>query len=139
MSIRQNAWIAATGQLVSSSRITSLVPGEVFVFGSNGAGHHAGGAARFAHEHFGAVWGEGHGLHGQTYAIDTMSGRQVMLGEIAAFLAFAKVHPELTFLVTEVGCGIAGYGPEDVASAFRGASGNVALPASFAELLTDAR
>jgi len=139
MPTRQNAWITNAGQLVSSARITALAPGEMFVFGSNAAGRHSGGAARFAQEHFGAVWGEGHGLHGQSYAIDTMSGRQVMLGEIAAFLAFAKVHPEITFLVTEIGCGIAGYGPEDVAPAFRGVSGNVALPESFAELLADHR
>ncbi len=139
MNSKQNAWVDRAGRLISSPRITTLDPGEVFVFGSNGAGHHGGGAARFAHEHFGAVWGEGHGLHGQSYAIDTMSGRQVMLGEIQAFLAFAAVHTELTFLVTEIGCGIAGYSPEDVAPAFAGATGNVALPASFAELLQDAR
>lgn len=139
MTAHQNSWITDSGQRVSSARITALAPGEVFVFGSNAAGRHGGGAARFALEHFGAVWGEGHGLHGRSYAIDTMSGRQVMLGEIAAFLAFAKAHPEITFLVTEIGCGIAGYGPADVAPAFRGASGNVALPESFADLLAGAR
>ena len=138
MTDEQSAWVDRTGRLISSAKITSLAANEVFVFGSNGAGHHGGGAASFALEHFGAVWGEGHGLHGQSYAIDTMSGRQVMLGEIQAFLAFAVVHPELTFLVTEIGCGIAGYRPEDVAPAFAGATGNVALPESFAELLQDA-
>lgn len=137
MNGQQNAWVDRTGRLISSPKIRALNASEVFVFGSNGAGHHGGGAARFAHEHFGAVWGEGHGLHGQSYAIDTMSGRQVMFGEIQAFLAFAAVHSELTFLVTEVGCGIAGYRPADVAPAFAGATGNVALPASFAELLQD--
>lgn len=136
---KQNSWVDRSGRLISSPRITTLGPNEVFVFGSNSTGHHGGGAARFAHEHFGAVWGEGHGLHGQSYAIDTMSGRETMVDEIAAFLAFARAHPELTFLVTEVGCGIAGYRPEDVAPAFSGASSNVALPASFAEVLGDAR
>lgn len=136
MRAHQNSWSDPTGQLVSSAQITALAPGEVFVFGSNDDGAHGGGAARFAYEQFGAVWGEGHGLHGESYAIDTMSGREVMLGEIAEFLAFATSHPEITFLVTEIGCGIAGYRPEDVAPAFRGAGANVALPASFAELVT---
>lgn len=104
-----NTTTDSEGRLISSPRITALAPGEVFVFGSNGAGHHGGGAARIAHERFGAVWGEGHGLRGQSYAIDTMSGREPMLADIAAFLSFAAAHPELTFLVTEVGCGIAGY------------------------------
>lgn len=132
---QRNCWVNQAGQLVSSPRIATLARGEVFVFGSNAAGQHGGGAARFAHERFGAVWGEGHGLHGQSYAIDTMSGRTIMFGEIRAFLEFAAVHSELTFLVTEIGCGIAGYAPADVAPAFRGASGNVALPASFAHVL----
>ncbi len=134
-----NAWIDRTGQLISSPKISALAPGEIFVFGSNGAGHHEGGAAAFAHARFGAVWGEGHGLHGHSYAIDTMSGRGVLLGEISAFLAFARVHPELTFLVTEIGCGIAGYTPGQVAPAFAGAPGNVALPAAFAQLIGGAR
>lgn len=132
-----NSWTNRWGQLISSPKITELAPGEIFVFGSNSDGFHGGGAARFAYNNFGAVWGEGHGLHGQTYAIDTMSGTGVMLGEIAAFLEFARVHPELTFLVTEIGCGIAGYRPEQVAPAFRGASANVALPESFAAFLAE--
>lgn len=119
------------GRRISSPSITTLAPDEVFVFGSNAAGLHGGGAARVAHERFGAVWGKGHGLHGQSYAIDTMSGHETMLGEIAEFVAFAAQHPERTFLVTEVGCGIAGYTPAQVAPAFRGASANVALPESF--------
>ena len=55
-------------------RISELKENEIFVFGSNLAGAHGGGAARFAYERFGAVWGEGMGLHGQTYAIPTMQG-----------------------------------------------------------------
>ena len=55
-------------------RISELKENEIFVFGSNLAGAHGGGAARFAYERFGAVWGEGMGLNGQTYAIPTMQG-----------------------------------------------------------------
>jgi len=130
-----NVTVDSDGRLISGARISRLEPGEIFVFGSNGAGHHAGGAARFAHERFGAVWGEGHGLHGPSYAIDTMSGLGVMEGEIQAFLEFAGVHPELTFLVTEIGCGIAGYTVSEVAPSFTRAPANVALPESFAEHL----
>ena len=78
--------------------IESLEPHQVFVFGSNASGHHGGGAARTAHERFGAVWGEGHGLHGQSYAIDTMSGLAVIADEVATFLAFAAEHPESALL-----------------------------------------
>lgn len=116
--------------------ITVLEPNEVFVFGSNAAGAHAGGAAHYAEEHFGAVWGQGHGLQGQSYAIDTMSGLDVMAQEITAFLEFAYVHPELRFLVTEIGCGIAGYDPKDVAPLFHGAPSNVILPERFQDVLS---
>ena len=119
---------------VSPARITELAPGEVFVFGSNSAGAHGAGAARLAHERFGAVWGEGHGLHGRSYAIDTMSGPGVLATEVARFLAFAQEHPELVFLVTDVGCGIAGYRPDEVAPLFRGAGANVALPQAFLDV-----
>lgn len=123
---------------ISAARITALGPREVFVFGSNAQGAHGAGAARLAHERFGAQWGQGTGLQGQSYAIDTMSGLAVLQREVAAFLAFAAVHPELEFLVTEIGCGIAGYTPAEVAPAFQGASANVALPERFAAELGDA-
>lgn len=119
-------------------RIESLEPHEVFVFGSNAAGAHGGGAARFAHERFGAVWGQSEGLQGQSYGIDTMSGLEVFEEHAARFLGFAREHPELRFLVTEVGCGIAGYAPEDVAGFFRDAPSNVVLPESFVRVLGDA-
>ncbi|TFC52910.1 hypothetical protein E3T37_01375 [Cryobacterium sp. TMT2-10] len=111
--------------------ITELASDEVFVFGSNATGMHLGGAAATAQEKFGAVWGEGHGLHGQSYAIDTMSGLEVIAAEVATFLEFAGQHPELRFLVTEIGCGIAGYTPAQIGPLFRGAPGNVVLPESF--------
>ncbi|MCR8671078.1 hypothetical protein [Agrococcus sp. HG114] len=116
-------------------RIDSLAPHQVFVFGSNAAGAHGGGAARLAMERFGAVWGKGHGLHGQSYAIDTMSGLATIGSEVATFLSFAAEHPELEFLVTEIGCGIAGYRPEQIAPLFRGVGRNVRLPERFAALL----
>ncbi|WP_231945182.1 A1S_2505 family phage non-structural protein [Agrococcus jejuensis] len=115
--------------------ITDLGPDEVFVFGSNARGVHAAGAARAAHERFGAVWGEGDGLHGQSYAIDTMSGAAVMAERVAAFLRFAAEHAELRFLVTPIGTGIAGHQPHDVAPLFAGAPANVVLPPEFADLL----
>lgn len=122
----------------SPARISSLEPHQVFVFGSNAQGSHGAGAARLAHERFGAEWGQGSGLHGQSYAIDTMSGLPALQRATATFLAFAAEHPELEFLVTEIGCGIAGYSPAEVAPAFRDAPANVALPERFVRELGDA-
>ena len=116
-------------------RIDSLAPDEVFVFGSNASGAHGGGAARFAYDRFGAVWGQSEGLQGQSYGIDTMSGLTVFEDQAARFLDFARERPELRFLVTEVGCGIAGYTPGEVAAFFRGAPDNVVLPESFVAIL----
>ncbi len=111
--------------------ITSLQPDEIFVFGANASGAHGGGAARFAYDRFGAVWGQGEGLQGQSYGIDTMSGLEVFEAQARRFIAFAAAHPGLRFLVTEVGCGIAGYRPEQVAGFFADAGDNVVLPDSF--------
>ena len=116
-------------------RIEALQPDAVFVFGSTAHGAHGGGAARFAYDRFGAVWGQAEGLQGQSYGIDTMSGLSVFEEQAGRFVAFAAEHPELRFLMTEVGCGIAGYTPEQVAGFFRGAPGNVVLPESFVEVL----
>ncbi|MGN8026504.1 A1S_2505 family phage non-structural protein [Microbacterium sp. 22242] len=116
---------------VTPKAVTELKPDEVFVFGSNAEGNHGGGAALTAHRRFGAVWGEGHGHHGQTYAIDTMSGLTTLASEAGDFLRYAEAHPELRFLLTPVGCGIAGYTPQQVAPLFRGAPGNVTMPESF--------
>lgn len=116
-------------------RITQLEPGEVFVFGSNAAGLHGAGAAALAHRKFGAVWGQGHGLHGQSYAINSMSGLGILRQEIIGFVDFAAQHPELKFLVTEIGCGIAGYTPTEIAPFFADAGENVVLPERFVEEL----
>ena len=121
---------------ISSSRIIHLAPNEVFVFGSNLQGVHGGGAARMAFEHFGAVWGEGVGLFGQSYAIPTMQGDvETIKPYVDDFLQFARTHQELDFLVTEIGCGIAGFTPREIAPLFFEAIENdirnVYLPESF--------
>ncbi|MDR1348839.1 MAG: hypothetical protein LBJ63_10545 [Prevotellaceae bacterium] len=121
---------------ISSNSISHLAPNEIFVFGSNLQGFHGGGAARTAHRKFGAVWGQGVGLHGQTYAIPTMQGGiETIKPYIDEFLAFAKAHLELNFLVTEIGCGIAGFTVEEIAPLFSSAIDedieNVYLPESF--------
>lgn len=123
---------------ISSNLINELAEGEVFVFGSNLAGHHSGGAALQAWRKWGAEWGQGVGLHGRTYAIPTMhGGPSVIKPYVDAFIDFAAGHPELRFLVTEIGCGIAGFTPEDIAPLFARAAGmdNVFLPARFWDVL----
>jgi len=115
-------------------RITQLKPNEIFVFGSNLAGAHGGGAARLAYDRFGAVWGQGVGLQGQTYAIPTMQGGvETIKPYTDEFIAFAKQHPEMKFIVTKIGCGIAGFATEEIAPLFADALDveNVILPREF--------
>jgi len=131
----KNSKLTEDGRLALAGWVSDLEDSEIFVFGSNAGGAHGGGAARIAHQRFGAVWGQGHGLHGQSYAIDTMTDRDTMATEIAQFLDFAKQRHELTFLVTEIGCGIGPYQPEDVAPYFTSVPSNVALPESFLEVI----
>ena len=118
---------------ITPEMIESLKEGEIFVFGSNMYGNHAGGAARFAVLRFGAIWGQGEGLQGQSYAIPTMEGMSNMIPAINRFIAFAREHQELRFYVTAIACGIAGYTPEEIAPHFRNAVNlkNVCLPLSF--------
>ena len=118
--------------------ITSLQPNEIFVFGSNLGGWHAGGAAHIAHKKFGAIWGKGTGLQGQSYAIPTMQGGvETIRPYVDEFIAFAKAHPELTFLVTPIGCGIAGFKVADIAPLFKEAIAveNIILPESFEQVI----
>lgn len=118
--------------------IISLKPGEVFVFGSNLAGHHGGGAALVALERFGAVWGQGTGLQGRSYGIPTMQGGvETIRPYVDEFVEFAKSHKGMSFLVTRIGCGIAGFRDEEIAPLFAKAMGmdNVVLPKSFVDLL----
>lgn len=115
-------------------RITELKPNEIFVFGSNLAGAHGGGAARLAYNRFGAVWGQGVGLQGQSYAIPTMQGGvETIKPYVDEFIAFAKAHPEMKFLVTKIGCGIAGFTAEEIAPLFVDAIDckNIILPKEF--------
>lgn len=119
-------------------KISSLKPGEIFVFGSNLAGSHGGGAAYAAWKYFGAVMGQGVGLQGQSYAIPTMQGGvETIKPYVDEFIAFARSHPELTFWVTRIGCGIAGFTDDDIAPLFRDALPleNVLLPQSFVKIL----
>lgn len=124
---------------VTPSWIDDLQENQVFVFGSNLAGMHGGGAARVARLRFGAVMGNGVGMQGRSYAIPTMQGgTETIRPYVNDFIAYAKEHPELTFLVTPIGCGIAGFEPEDIAPLFKEASNveNIWLPKSFWEVLT---
>lgn len=101
-------------------RISELKDNEIFVFGSNLAGHHGGGAARLAYNRFGAVWGQGVGLQGQAYAIPTMQGGvETIKPYVDEFILFAEQHPEYKFLVTRIGCGIAGFRDEEIAPLFK--------------------
>ncbi len=122
--------------------ITQLNANEVFVFGSNLAGHHAGGAARLAFERFGAEWGVGVGLRGQSYAIPTMQGGiETIKPYVDEFISFAERHPDLVFYVTRIGCGIAGFTDKDIAPLFATAfdMDNVHLPESFHTIINHLR
>lgn len=119
---------------ITPDRIETLRPDEIFVFGSNLAGMHGGGAARLALQRFGAVWGQGVGLQGQSYAISTMQGGvETIRPYVDEFIAFARQHPQLRFLVTEIGCGIAGFSPEEIVPLFAAAREveNIFLPRRF--------
>ena len=114
--------------------ITDLKSDEVFVFGSNLAGMHGGGAAYVAFKKFGAVMGCGVGLRGQSYAIPTMQGGvETIKPYVDEFIAFASDHPEFFFYVTRIGCGIAGFRDKEIAPLFAKALGleNICLPKSF--------
>ena len=127
---------------VTQEFITSLQPNEIFVFGSNLAGMHGGGAARIALIKFGAVMGNGVGIQGQSYAIPTMQGGiETISPYVDDFIEYAKAHPQQQFLVTPIGCGIAGFVPEERAPLFAKAmeEKNISLPASFWEILENAR
>ena len=121
--------------------ITELKPNEIFVFGSNLAGIHGAGAAKFAHKVFGAKFNVGVGLTGRCYAIPTKDEDIWTLplnriqGYIMDFLEYATDHPELNFLVTPIGCGLAGWTPDDIAPFFNNHPKNVILPLEFHRVL----
>lgn len=115
----------------------------IFVFGSNLAGRHGKGAALWARQHRGAVYGVGEGRMGQSYALPTKDRvlRTLPLEYIERysvhnFLAYARAHKNETFELTPVGCGLAGYSHNEVAPLFRNAPANVVLPAEFKAVLS---
>lgn len=107
---------------------------RIFVFGSNLAGRHGAGAALHAMKQFGAVYGIGKGRQGQSYGIPTKDEqlRTLPLTEIEryvnVFLTYARCHSELTFQVTRIGCGLAGYKDSDISPMFKDAPSNCELP-----------
>lgn len=119
--------------------ISSLKQNEVFVFGSNLSGRHGLGGAKTALK-WGAKWGQASGIQGRTYGIPTKDAsikRVLNIPEIIPFVTdfiiFANQNHKLTFLVTEIGCGLAGYKPKDIAPMFKDAVTveNIHLPARF--------
>ena len=130
----------STGTLptrITPSQINELGTNEIFVFGSNINGMHMGGAARTAYNTFGAEWGNGEGIQGQSYALPTMEGEESTRAAVKHFTDYAYDNSGLKFFVTPVGCGIAGYAPEQIAPMFESASNleNVYLPISFWKIL----
>jgi hypothetical protein len=113
----------------------------IFVFGSNRRGRHGKGAALEARRRWGAVYGQGEGRQGLSYAIPTKGTRMETLTlteinqAVFRFILYAEDHPELSFEVTAIGCGLAGYRPYQIAPMFRLAPANVRLPAEFIEVL----
>jgi hypothetical protein len=111
----------------------------IFVFGSDLAGHHCKDAALHAFRYFGAVYGKGVGFQGQSYAIPTCDPRFLILPlddirkNVAEFLDLARSRPDLEFWITAIGCGLAGYRPEQIAPMFVGAPENCRLPPEFLE------
>lgn len=123
---------------VTSNNIQSLKSNEIIVFGSNGFGRHDGGLARVCVEKFGAIYGKANGIQGQCYAINTMDGLQNMQDDIRDFIKYVLFSPHQEFLLTEIGCGIAGYKPEQIAPLFEDAFNlsNISFPESFIKILT---
>lgn len=121
-------------------------PDNIFVFGSNAEGYHAGGAARAAYDYFGAEWGKPTGLQGQSYAIATMSYNKgvpapLLEPQVFRFLRYAEemleTNPEVTFYVTRIGCGIAGLKDEEIAPLFWPALPNVSYPPQWVEIFEE--
>lgn len=129
---------------ITSDHITVLKPGQIFVFGSNESGRHGAGAAKTAMK-WGARYGQAFGLQGQTYGIPTMNASitaKLSLKKIQEYIdrfyLFAKEHCELEFLVTEIGCGLAGFTVEEITPLFKQCATlpNISLPRNFWQTLT---
>lgn len=131
---------------ITPEKITQLKPNEIFVFGSNLAGIHGAGAAKYAYDNFGAIWGKAYGLQGQSFAIPTKdryisnSLRIDMIQTyVMLFHAHVLTHTKNVYYVTPIGCGYAGYKPEDIAPLFKDLINleNVYLPESFIKIITN--
>lgn len=115
--------------------------GKVFVFGSNMAGQHYGGSAAAALAEHGAIWGLAVGPAGNSYAIPTLSGAfeklplEIIDTYVRQFIGHAEENPELRFNVVAIGCGIAGFTPDEIAPMFKGAPSNCDLPLEFKAVL----
>jgi len=128
---------------VTSEKINSLNENEVFVFGSNLSGKHGKGAAKTAMYKFGAKWGQAYGLQGRSYGIPTKDRNMNVLSipeiehHVRKFISCAKKNPQLTFLVTEVGCGLSRFSPKQIAPLFADAKNlnNIHLPKRFWDVL----
>ncbi len=128
---------------LTPENITEIKENEIFVFGSNLSGRHGRGAAHIAYHKFGAVRGIGVGLHGNSYAIPTKDQNlktlplEIICHFVDNFIELTKTEPKLIFLVTEIGCGLAGYTPESIAPLFEKARhcDNIYLPRKFWEVL----
>lgn len=126
---------------ITPENIVTLEPNQIFIFGSNESGRHGKGAAKTALNKFGAKCGCGDGLQGRSYGISTKDRRLKTLSldriqsKVRRFIRFATEHPELHFLVTAIGCGLAGYEAKDIAPMFKDVPENVSLPQSFWDVL----
>jgi hypothetical protein len=128
--------------IYTPENITNLEQNEIFVFGSNLAGKHNGGGAKIALEKFGATYGNGVGIQGQSYAIPTLDENfdklkiEKINSYVKGFIFYAIQNPNLLFLVTKIGCGIAGYSFKDMAQLFipiNQSLKNIILPKEFIE------
>lgn len=110
---------------------------NIFVFGSNLTGRHGKGAALYARQHHGAIYGQGEGLQGASYGIPIKDARintlplEAIASYVERFKQFARAHPELSFQVTAIGCGLAGYTPAQIAPMFIDTPNNCLLPSDF--------
>jgi len=113
----------------------------IFVFGSNLSGRHGKGAALYAVQHHGAIYGQGEGFQGNSYAVPTKDHflrplpLELIATHIKLFIGFALDHPDLSFQITPIGCGLAGYRHAQIAPLFRGAPSNCILPPEFQQFM----
>ena len=130
-----------SNKVFTPENISELKQNEVFVFGSNKAGNHVGGAARVAVEKFGAIMGQGEGLQGQSYAIPTLDEQmdkvstEELTRSVRRFAEYTMYNTDQVFYVTKIGCGIAGFSVDEIAEVFKSVSfgDNVVLPQEFGE------